>query len=82
MDIAGAIITCLPPVGRCAEKPGGSGMLDVFFERDGGGLLSSTAHRGGGGGGEVCFSITMITGEMWYLPEVETIRSIVQKVAG
>lgn len=29
--------------------PGGSGMVDAFFARDGGGLLSSTAHLGGGG---------------------------------
>jgi hypothetical protein len=42
-------------------------MLEVFFARDGGGLLSSMAHRGGGGGGcgEVCFSKTMMTGELY-----------------
>ena len=56
--------TCLPPAALCVEKPGGSGMLEVFFGRDGGGLFSSTAHRGGGGGGEVCFS-RAITAELW-----------------
>jgi hypothetical protein len=60
--LRGSGLTCLLPLGLCAEKPGGSGMLDVFFARGGGGLLRSMAHRGGGGGGELCFSKVMVAG--------------------